>query len=113
MLTEKPISVRADAQQLIDHLAHPELVFSAVFNQRTDPHSSSGADRVGERNNQRTTDHYDLVQERAYYRSGLARDGQAKAAASSSTNARTTWALPVACRMPAITAIGGIGKYHT
>jgi predicted dehydrogenase len=40
VLVEKPISVhKADAERLIGaHEAHPELVFAAMFNQRTDPH---------------------------------------------------------------------------
>lgn len=40
ILVEKPISVhKADAERLIAaHRAHPELVFAAMFNQRTDPH---------------------------------------------------------------------------
>ena len=39
-LSEKPISVhKADAEKLIAaHRRHPELVFAAMFNQRTDPH---------------------------------------------------------------------------
>lgn len=39
-LSEKPISVhKADAERLIAaHKRHPELVFAAMFNQRTDPH---------------------------------------------------------------------------
>ena len=39
LLTEKPISVhKADCQRLIDaHNAHPDLVFSAMFQMRTDP----------------------------------------------------------------------------
>jgi len=40
VLVEKPISVhKADAQRLIAaHQEHPDLVFAAMFNQRTDPH---------------------------------------------------------------------------
>ena len=40
ILVEKPISVHvADCQRLIAaHEAHPDLVFSAMFNQRTDPY---------------------------------------------------------------------------
>ncbi len=40
VLTEKPVSVhKADAAKLIAaHTRNPELVFAAMFNQRTDPH---------------------------------------------------------------------------
>jgi len=40
VLVEKPISVhKADCERLIAaHEAHPELVFAAMFNQRTDPY---------------------------------------------------------------------------
>jgi len=40
VLVEKPISVhKADAERLIAaHHEHPDLVFAAMFNQRTDPH---------------------------------------------------------------------------
>lgn len=121
VLTEKPISVhKADAQRLIDaHNAHPELVFAAMFNQRTDPHYIKIKELVekGELGTIRRTNWIitDWFRTEAYYRSG---------------GWRATWAgegggvllnqcphnldlFQWICGMPtAVTAIGGIGKYH-
>ncbi len=119
--TEKPISVhKADAQRLIDaHKAHPELVFCAMFNQRTDPHYIKMKKLVedGELGTIRRTNWIitNWFRSEAYYRSG---------------GWRATWAgegggvlfnqcphnidlFQWICGMPkAITAIGGLGKYH-
>ncbi len=121
VLTEKPISVhKADAQRLIDaHLAHPELVFCAMFNQRTDPHYIKVKELIeaGELGTIQRTNWIITTwfRSEAYYRSG---------------GWRATWAgegggvlfnqcphnldlFQWLCGMPsAITAIGGIGKYH-
>ena len=121
VLTEKPISVhKADCERLIAaHNAHPELVFAAMFNQRTDPHYLKIRQLVetGELGELRRTNWIitDWFRTEAYYRSG---------------GWRATWAgegggvLLNQCPhnpdlfqwiggMPsAITAIGAVGKHH-
>ena len=121
VLTEKPISVhKADCERLIAaHNAHPELVFAAMFNQRTDPHYLKIRQLVetGELGELRRTNWIitDWFRTEAYYRSG---------------GWRATWAgegggvllnqcphnldlFQWICGMPsAITAIGAVGKHH-
>ncbi len=76
VLVEKPISVhKADAERLIAaHAEHPELVFGAMFNQRTDPHYIKVREMVEEgqlgeirRTNWIITDWF---RSETYYRSG-------------------------------------------
>ena len=104
VLTEKPISVhKADAQRLIDaHLAHPELVFCAMFNQRTDPHYikvkeliEAGELGTIQRTNWIITTWFRAIPTTA--RCG-ARLGQAKAAALLQPVPAPTGPLPVALR---------------
>ncbi|MBR5025801.1 MAG: Gfo/Idh/MocA family oxidoreductase [Victivallales bacterium] len=121
VLTEKPISVhKADAMRLIAaHEAHPELVFAAMFNQRTDPHYIKIKQLIeqGELGKIQRTNWIITTwfRSEAYYRSG---------------GWRATWGgegggvllnqcphnldlFQWLCGMPsAVTAIGGIGKYH-
>jgi predicted dehydrogenase len=119
-LVEKPISVhKADAEKLIAAHDDPKIQFAAMFNQRTDPYYNKMHELItkGElgriqRSNWIITNWF---RTEAYYRSG---------------GWRATWAgegggvlvnqcphnidlYQWLCGMPsAITAIGGLGKYH-
>lgn len=119
-LVEKPISVhKADAEKLIAAHSDPKIKFAAMFNQRTDPyyikmHDLISKGEIGkiQRSNWIITNWF---RTESYYRSG---------------GWRATWAgegggvlvnqcphnldlYQWLCGMPsAITAIGGLGKYH-
>ena len=119
-LVEKPISVhKADAEKLIAAHTDPKIKFAAMFNQRTDPyyikmHDLISKGEIGkvQRSNWIITNWF---RTESYYRSG---------------GWRATWAgegggvlvnqcphnldlYQWLCGMPsAITAIGGLGKFH-
>jgi predicted dehydrogenase len=120
VLVEKPISVhKADAERLLAAQRDPKQVFAAMFNQRTDPHYRKIKQLVegGELGTVRRTNWIitNWFRTEAYYRSG---------------GWRATWKgegggvllnqcphnldlFQWICGMPvAITAVGGLGKYH-
>jgi len=120
VLVEKPISVhKADAERLMAAHTDPKLVFAAMFNQRTDPSYRKIRQLVeaGELGPIRRTNWIitNWFRTEAYYRSG---------------GWRATWKgegggvllnqcphnldlFQWICGMPsAVTAVGGLGKYH-
>lgn len=125
VLTEKPISVhKADAQRLIGrlHMAHPELVFCAMFNRtRTDPHYIKVKELIeaGELGTiQGSTGSLRLVQgaKSTTARVALARDlGRRRRRRPLQPMPAQAWKRRSSSGFAApstILAIGGIGKYH-
>jgi predicted dehydrogenase len=120
LLVEKPISVhKADAERLIAAHTDPKLVFSAMFNQRTDPHYRKIKQLIedGELGEIRRTNWIITTWFRteAYYRSGGWRatwEGEGGGVLLNQCPHNLDL-FQWLCGMPvSVLAVGALGKYH-